>query len=149
MSNGIEAYLNQLSDERKNILLKLREMIKNKLPEGFVVTISNGMISYVVPHSIYPEGYHSNPKEPVPFISIASQKNHIALYHMGLLMFPDILNWFRENYPKHVNTKLDMGKSCVRFKNINNIPYNLIGELCSKISLENYIDKYVSVINKR
>lgn len=103
------------------------------------------MLSYVVPYRIYPKGYHVN-KQPLPFISIASQKNHIAFYHMGVYMFPEVLSWFVEEYPKYVSTKLDMGKGCIRFKNPKNIPFGLIKQLCNKINVYNYVRKYEKMI---
>jgi len=123
-------------------------VVKENLPAGFEEMMQYGMIGYVVPYSIYPSGYHVNSKEPLPFMGIASQKNHIALYHLGIYMFPDILEWFTAEYPKHVKTKLDMGKSCIRFKNTSLIPYDLIGELCKKISLKDYIAQYEKLLNK-
>lgn len=147
-ANSVEDYISQLPEERKEAIEKLRRVVKENLPNGFEETIAYGMIGYVVPHSIYPSGYHVNPKEPLHFISIASQKNNISFYHMGIYVFPDILVWFQEEYPKYVNTKLDMGKSCIRFKNVNNIPYDLIGELCGKITLEDYIEKYQGELRK-
>lgn len=97
------------------------------------------MIGYVVPHSLYPPGYHVNPTLPLPFINIASQKNYIAMYHMGLYANKQLLDWFVAEYPKHSPRKLDMGKSCIRFKNMETIPYDLIGELCTKMTIENWI----------
>lgn len=135
-------YIAELPEDRKEPVLKLRETILKNLPEGFEEEMSYGMIGYVVPHSLYPAGYHVNPELPLPFINIASQKKFIALYHMGIYSDKDLLNWFVSEYPKHVKTKLDMGKSCIRFKNTNNIPYKLIGELVSKISAEQWIKKY-------
>ena len=135
-------YIAELPEDRKEPISKLRETILKNLPRGFEEVMSYGMIGYVVPHSLYPAGYHVNPELPLPFINIASQKNFIALYHMGIYSDKDLLNWFVSEYPKHVKTKLDMGKSCIRFKNTNNIPYKLIGELVSKMSAEQWIDKY-------
>jgi uncharacterized protein YdhG (YjbR/CyaY superfamily) len=137
-----EAYISELPEERKVPISKLRETILKNLPEGFEEEMSYGMIGYVVPHSLYPAGYHVNPDLPLPFINIASQKNFIALYHMGIYSDKDLLNWFVSEYPKHVKTKLDMGKSCIRFKNTNHIPYKLIGELVSKMSAAQWINKY-------
>ena len=137
-----EEYINQLQSDRKEPIEKLRKTIKDSLPAGFEETMAYGMITYVVPKSIYPEGYHANPKEPLPFISLASQKSNISLYHMGVYAYPDILEWFKEEYAKQVKTKLDMGKSCIRFKKMEYIPYNLIGELCRKISVEDFIERY-------
>ena len=107
------------------------------------------MIAYVVPHSIYPAGYYTNPKEPVPFISITSQKNHVALYHMRIIIYPDISAWFKVEYPKQVKTKLDMGMICIRFKKMENIPYGLIAELCRKITLEEHLIKYELELKKK
>ena len=147
-ANSPEEYITQLPEDRQKPIEKLRTIIKENLPTGFEETISYGMIGYVVPHRIYPSGYHVNPEEPLPFISIASQKNFIALYHMGIYMNSDVLTWFREEYPKHVRTKLDMGKSCVRFKKLDTIPYELIGELSKKMSLEDYIKQYEAEVEK-
>lgn len=143
-----EEYLAQLPEDRKYPISKLRDVIKSNLPKGFNECFSNGFIQYVVPHEIYPAGYHVNPKEPLPFIAIASQKHFIGFYHLGLYAFEDILKWFAEEYPKHVATKLDMGKSCIRFKNMNQIPYDLIAELCQKITVDMWIEKYERSIKK-
>ena len=110
---------------------KLRKVIKDNLPKGFEETMSYGMIGYVVPHSIYPDGYHCDPKLPLPFMNLASQKNYIAVYHSGVYASEKMNKWFTAEYAKHCKTKLDMGKSCVRFKKMDDIPYELIGELAS------------------
>lgn len=143
-----EEYLSQLPADRKGAIERLRKTVNENLPKGFQETMSHGMITYIIPHSIYPPGYHVNPEEPVPFMGIASQKNYIALYHMGIYIYPHILSWFQGEYPKHVKTKLDMGKSCIRFKKIENIPYDLIAELCRKITLEEYCKSYETEIKK-
>ena len=137
-----EAYLAELPEDRKEVMSRLRETIKTNLPPGFEEVMSYGMIGYVVPHSLYPAGYHTDTSLPLPFINIASQKNYVALYHMGIYADEEILNWFRKEYPKYVATKLDMGKSCIRFKNMETIPYTLIGELCAKITVDDWISKY-------
>jgi uncharacterized protein YdhG (YjbR/CyaY superfamily) len=137
-----EAYIEQLPSDRHEPMKRLRATVKAALPEGFVETISYGMISYGIPHSLYPGGYHANPSEPVPFVSIASQKHHIALYHMGLYMDVGLAAWFRKAYPEHARTKLDMAKSCIRFKKVDDIPYGLIAELCSKITVRHYLELY-------
>lgn len=147
-SNNPEEYMNSLPIERVEPLKKLRQTILDNIPEGFVETMQYNMISYVVPHSIYPDGYHCNPVDPLPFISIASMKSFISLYHMGIYSFPHILNWFREEYPKYVSTKLDMGKSCIRFKNMKTIPYTLIAELCTKITVADYVKVYDDYIQR-
>jgi len=141
-------YIAQLPEDRKEAVSKLRETIKKNLPDGFEECINYKMIGYVVPHSRYPDGYHCDPKLPLPFINIASQKTFVALYHMGMYANPDVLDWFVKEYPKHVKTKLDMGKSCIRFKNTQNIPYGLIGELCQKIGPQDWIDIYEQNIKK-
>ena len=121
---------------------KLRASIVEHLPEGFVETMSYGMIAYAVPHSLYPKGYHVNPKLPLPFINIASQKNFIALYHMGIYAKEELKDWFVEAYPKYCKKKLDMGKSCVRFKKLDDIPYELISELVQKVTVVEWITLY-------
>ncbi|GAB4207951.1 MAG: DUF1801 domain-containing protein [Bacteroidia bacterium] len=143
-----DEYVNQLPDDRKNIINHLRETIKKNLPEGFIETISYGTIGYVVPHSVYPKGYHCNPKEPLPFINISSQKNHISLHHLGLYADKNLMEWFEEEYKKVSAIKLDMGKGCVRFKKAEHIPYELIGRLVSKISVQDWIGKYESAFRK-
>ena len=137
-----EHYLSELPEERKKPMLKLREVIKNNLPEGFEELMCYGMLGFVVPHSIYPKGYHCDPKLPLPFISLASQKNFIALYHMGIYADENLLNWFLVEYPKHCKTKLDMGKSCIRFKKMEDIPFELVGELAKKIHVSDWITLY-------
>ena len=141
-ANTPEEYINNLPDDIKQVMNTLRKTILNNLPEGFSETINYGMIGYVVPHSMYPKGYHCDPKLPLPFMSIASQKNFIAIYHMGLYVNQKLMNWFLQEYPKHCNTKLDMGKSCIRFKKMNQIPIDLIGELSKKITVKEWIETY-------
>jgi hypothetical protein len=135
-------YIDQLPDDRKEVIKKLRKSILENLPKGFSETMSYGMIGFVVPHSNYPAGYHCDPKLPLPFISIASQKNFIAIYHMGLYADNKLLEWFSTEYPKHSKAKLDMGKSCIRFKKMDGIPYQLIGELAGKMSVKEWINIY-------
>ncbi|GAB4149960.1 MAG: DUF1801 domain-containing protein [Bacteroidia bacterium] len=137
-----EEYLKTLPEDRKDAFLELRNVILKNLPKGFEETISYGMIGYVVPHSVYPPGYHCDPKLPLPFVSIASQKNFIALYHMGIYADQALLEWFTNEYPKHSKAKLDMGKSCIRFKKPDQIPFKLIGELMKKISVKEWISIY-------
>jgi uncharacterized protein YdhG (YjbR/CyaY superfamily) len=140
--NAIDDYLKNLPADRVEVINKLRSIIKANLPAGFEETMSYGMIGYVVPHSLFPAGYHCDPKLPLPFISIASQKNFVAFYHMGIYANPDLLNWFTSAYPKHVKSKLDMGKSCIRFKKMDQIPYELISELAKKMSPQQWINLY-------
>jgi len=143
-----DQYIDRLSDERKEPVIKLRKVIKKNLPKGFTETITYGMLSYVVPHSLYPKGYHVDSSLPLPFISVASQKNYIALYHMGLYADTALLKWFTEEYKKHSKTRLDMGKSCIRFKKPDDIPFDLIADLCSKITPEQWIDIYQKGVKK-
>ncbi|MEM8999482.1 MAG: DUF1801 domain-containing protein [Bacteroidota bacterium] len=143
-----EEYISKLPDDRKTAVAKLRHTIKTNLPKGFEECMNYKMIGFVVPHSIYPNGYHCDPKLPVPFINIASQKNFVALYHAGIYADPNLLNWFTSAYPKYVNTKLDMGKSCVRFKKIDQIPYELIAILCQKMTVEDWVALYEKNIKR-
>ena len=143
-----EQYLSELPEDRKEVMLKLRNAIKENLPQGFEEVISYGMLGYVVPHSIYPSGYHCDPKLPLPFINLASQKNFIALYHMGIYADKNLESWFVSEYPKHVKTKLDMGKSCIRFKKMDDIPFDFIGELAAKLTVEDWISNYEKAFRK-
>lgn len=144
----VENYMNELPEERKAPMQRLRELFKANLPEGFVEQMSYGMIGYVVPHSIYPKGYHCSPELPLPFINVASQKNFIAVYHMGIYSDENLLNWFVEEYPKHSKAKLDMGKSCIRFKKMDQIPYELLGELLTKMTVNQWIERYDVILAK-
>ncbi len=137
-------YLQGLPADREPYVTQLRNTILQHIPAGFEEVMGYGMITYVVPKSIYPDGYHCDPKLPLPFVSVASQKNFIALYHMGIYGSPELLNWFVEEYPKHCKSKLDMGKSCIRFKKPDQIPFELIGELMKKISVNDWINFYES-----
>lgn len=137
-----EDYISTLSEERKVVLEKLRTIIKENLKGDFEECINYKMLGYVVPHSTYPDGYHCSPKLPLPFINLASQKNFIALYHMGIYADKQLYNWFVSEYPKHAKYKLDMGKSCIRFKKLDDIPYELIVVLIGKMSINQWIDLY-------
>jgi uncharacterized protein YdhG (YjbR/CyaY superfamily) len=143
-----EEYLAQIPEDRKEALTKLRATLLENLPDGFEETISYGMIGYVVPHTLYPSGYHCNPQLPLPFINVASQKNFIALYHMGLYADKEMLDWFVSEFPKYSSAKLDMGKSCIRFKKPEHIPFELIGELAAKMTPEQWIEIYESAIKR-
>lgn len=140
--NTVEAILANVPEERVASFNKLHEVIMKNLPKGFEPGISYGGLGYVIPHSMYPDGYHCKPSEPLPFAGIASQKGSINFYHMGIYADQDLLNWFVTEYPKHSEQKLDMGKSCIRFKKLDQIPYELIGTLMQKMSAQDWIDKY-------
>ncbi len=143
-----EEYLDSLPDDRKPVMEKLRNTIIENLPKGFQESMGYGMLGWSVPHAMYPKGYHCDPKIPLPFLSIASQKNFIAVYHMGIYSDPDLLNWFTSEYPKYVKTKLDMGKSCIRFKKPDQIPFELIGELVQKMTPADWILKYEEALSR-
>lgn len=142
-------YIASLPEDRQDAMNKLRQVINQNLPSGFFETMQYKMLSWVVPHTAYPAGYHCDPKQALPFVSMASQKNFIAIYHMGIYSMPGLLEWFTNEYPKHSKTKLDMGKSCIRFKKPEQIPYELIGELMQKVTPEQWIEVYESILNKQ
>jgi hypothetical protein len=140
----VEEILANIPEDRAKAFNQLHKVIMANLPEGFEAAISYGGLGYVVPHSVYPAGYHCKPSEPLPFAGIASQKNSINFYHMGIYANPDLLQWFVSEYPRHSKQKLDMGKSCIRFKKPEEIPFALIGELMTKISTNDWIAQYES-----
>jgi len=143
-----EQYTNELPKDRKEVIKKLRQTILDNLPEGFKEQMNYGMLGYVVPNSTYSDGYHCSPELPLPFMNLASQKNFVALYHSGIYASKELHDWFVGEYPKYVKTKLDMGKSCIRFKKLETIPYELIGELCTKITVDEWIILYEKSIKK-
>lgn len=144
-----DEYLAELPEDRKFAIQKLREVALKNLPSGFKEVISYGMLGYVVPHEIYPKGYHCTPKLPLPFFNVASQKNSINIYHMAIYADANLYNWFVEEYPKHSAAKLDTGKGCIRFKKIEAIPFELIGELLSKITPQKWIEMYENAFIKK
>jgi len=138
----IEEYFNALDEDRKEGMERLRDTIRTNLPTGFEEALNYGLPSWVIPHSTYEPGYHVNPSLPLPFLSIASQKRHLALYHMGVYAEPALLSWFRAAWPEHSKKRLDMGKSCIRFKKVSDIPYGLIGELCTRMTVSQWVALY-------
>lgn len=144
----MQAYIDLVDEKWRDALERLVEVVETNLPDGFEKTMQYDMISYVVPLSTYPKGYHVTPNTPLPFISLAAQKRHLAVYHMGIYADGPLLTWFQEEYAKQVPTKLNMGKSCIRFTSTKNIPYDLIGELVSKMTPAEWITKYEGVLNK-
>ena len=144
----IEEYLKNLPKDRIEIVTKLHNVILKNIPTGFEAIMNYGMPGFVVPHSIYPNGYHCDTTLPLPFIGVANLKSSISLYHMGLYTDLGLLNWFESEYPKHSHTKLNMGKSCIRFKKFNEIPYELIGVLATKMNMKNWIDIYEKNIKR-
>jgi hypothetical protein len=144
----VEEILENIPEDRKEAFHKLHQTILDHLPTGFELGISYGALGYVIPHTLYPAGYHCKPSEPLPFASLASQKNSINFYHMGIYADPALLDWFVAEYPKHSAQKLDMGKSCIRFKKLDQIPYDLIGALMQKMTAQQWIDLYERMLNK-
>lgn len=149
ISDTPEDYIEKIEDPAKKVAItRLREVILSSLPDGFVEGIQYNMICYAVPHSTYPAGYHCDPKLPLPFLSIAAQKNFVAVYHMGIYSDPVLLEWFVSEHTKRVPGKLDMGKSCIRYKHPDKIPYELIGELVTKMTPSQWIAMYESLYRK-
>ena len=147
-ADSIEDYLSKVPEERNEAFKKLFETISKNLPKGFQTNLSYGMIGWSVPLETFPAGYHCSPGTPLPFINLASQKNFIALYHMGIYANDELLNWFVEEYPKHSKRKLDMGKSCIRFKKPDEIPFELIAELSKRMTPKDWISIYEKMLNR-
>ncbi len=143
----MHAYIEQVDEKWRDSFAKLADVVATNIPDGFEQTMTYDMISYVVPLSSYPKGYHVTPNTPLPFISLAAQKRHIAVYHMGIYADNALLSWFQEEYAKRVPTKLNMGKSCIRFTSTKNIPYDLIGELVSKMTPAQWVNRYERELN--
>ncbi len=142
-------YIDSLPSDRKKIIIEIRKTILKSLPKGFQEEMNYGMIGYVVPHKLYAEGYHCDPKMPLPFINVASQKKHIAVYHMGLYSSGKLLDWFQDEWKVYSSKKLDMGKACIRFKKPEDVPLDLIGELTSKLTPQQWIDIYEKAKSKK
>ncbi len=143
-ADSVDEYISKLPEERQVVIQGIRKTILKNPTKGFDERISYGMIGYVVPHELYPPGDHVDPKLPLPFINLASQKNFVAVYHSGIYASEELMNWFVGEYPNHCKTKLDMGKSCIRLKKMDQIPYDLIGELSAKMSVEEWVNLYES-----
>ena len=137
-----QAYIKSLPADRKAAISELRKVIKKNLPKGFKEMMGYGMLGYVVPHSLYPAGYHCKPEDPLPFMGVASQKNFISVYHMGMYADKKLLKWYATEYSKITKKKVDMGKSCTRFTKMDQIPYKLIGELAGKMTAKEWIEIY-------
>ncbi len=145
----VDQYLEEIPADRRQAMQELRKVIKKNLSKGFQETMNYGMMGYSVPHSKYPAGYHCNPKDPLPFMGIASQKNSINIYHMGIYADPKLFKWFQEAHAKASPKKLDMGKSCIRYKKAEDIPFSLIGKLVSKMKPKDWIALYESMLKKK
>ena len=146
--DNIKDYINSLESDRKKIITQLINVIEQNIPKGFEKTMNYEMPSFVIPHSIYPDGYHCDNKLPLPFISISNLKSSISLHHMGLYANSELLDWFKSEYSEHSKTKLDMSKSCIKFKKFNDIPYKLIGVLSKRMTVKNWIDTYEQNIKR-
>ncbi|HLG93693.1 MAG TPA: DUF1801 domain-containing protein [candidate division Zixibacteria bacterium] len=137
----VKEYLAELPPERKAAIGAVREVILKNLPKGFAEIMQYGMIGYAVPHSVYPPGYHCDPKQPLPFVGLASQKNHMAVYMMNIYMDKETENWFIKAY-KASGKKLDIGKSCLRFKKVEDLALDVIGQAVGRKSVKEYIALY-------
>lgn len=144
-----EDYIARISDDKKEAIIKLRETILKNIPKGFKEGVGYGMMGYSVPHSLFPQGYHCDPEQPLPFVGIAAQKHFIAVYHMGIYCSPELLEWFTNEHAKRVKGKLDMGKSCIRYKKPENIPFDLIGELMTKMTVKDWVSLYQEKLDQR
>ncbi len=141
----VKEYLDSLPEDRRKALNKVRKVIKQNLPKGYKEGMQYGMIGYFVPHSIYPYGYHCNPKEPLPFAALASQKNHMAMYLSCVYGHEGTQDAFRKAWEK-TGKKLDMGKSCVRFKKVEDLALDVIGDTIAKVPVDEYIEFYETAI---
>ena len=137
----VEQYLAELPEDRREALQAIRETILKNLPKGYEEGMQYGMIGYFVPHSVYPPGYHCDPKQPLPFASLASQKNYISIYLGCIYMIAEHQAWFREAWAK-TGKKLDMGKSCVRCKKLEDVPLKLIGQAIQRVPVKEFIEHY-------
>lgn len=139
---------NALPDERRVIVETVRHVILAKLDSGYSEAMQYGMIGYAVPHCVFPAGYQCDPKQPLPFAALASQKSYVSLYLMGLYFGctcdheTDNAKWFRETWAKSGKKKLDMGKRCVRFKKLDEVALDVIGEAVRRMPAQLYIERY-------
>ena len=147
-SKSVKEYLAELPPERRAAIQTVREVILKNLPKGYEEVMQYGMIGYVVPHRIYPAGYHCDPKLPLPFAALASQKNHMAVYFIHIYLHKEAESWFRQTY-KASGKKLNMGKSCVRFEKLEDLPLEVIGKAVAKVPVKNYIELYEKAIKRK
>ncbi|MBL1227525.1 DUF1801 domain-containing protein [Enterococcus sp. BWR-S5] len=147
--NQIEAYIKAIDPKWQAVYSELLEILKEQVPAEFELAWQYEMPTFIVPLSVFPEGYLGRKDEGLPFISLAAQKKHLSLYHMGLMGNKELLNWFQEEYKKQMPTKLNMGKSCIRLTNPKTIPFELLGELASRMSMDEWIGQYERFAVKR
>jgi hypothetical protein len=124
-------------------------LFQKNLPKGFELTRQYNMDTFVVPLKTYKEGYHCTPDTPLPFVSIAATKNHLSIYHMGIYAMPDLLSWFQKAHAKASPKKLNMGKSCIKYAKVEDIPWDLIKELAQKINVQEWIAVYEKNYKKK
>lgn len=148
-ADSVADYISKIPEERQEVFTKLFNTVSDNLPKGFQEGVSYGMVGWAVPLETYPAGYHCTPGSPLPFMALASQKNFIAFYHMGMYADPELLDWFVAAYPKFSKRKLDMGKSCVRFKKLDDIPFELIAEVSKKMTVDAWINIYETQFKKK
>jgi hypothetical protein len=141
----VEQYLAELPKDRREAIQAVREVILRNLPKGYEEGMQYGMIGYYVPHSLYPPGYHCDPKQPLPYAHLASQKNYMSIYLMCVYAGGEQQAWFREEWQK-TGKKLDMGKSCVRFRKLEDLPLPLIGKAIKRASVKKFITFYEDII---
>lgn len=147
----VKQYLAELPADRRAAIEAVRKVILKNLDKNYQEGMQYGMIGYYVPHSVYPSGYHCDPKQPLPFAGLASQKNHMAVYLMCVYGSPEHEEWFRKAWAK-AGKKLDMGKSCIRFKKLEDIPLDVIGKAIARVPAKKFIAFYESAVqaaNKR
>ncbi len=149
MKSGSTTTIETLSEDRQAAIEKLRTSIAKYIDPAYEERAKEGTVNYIVPHSMFPPGYHCDPTKPLGYMSIVSQKNVISIHHMGLYGSQKLMDWFLAEYPKHTKAKLDMGKACIRFKKMDDIPYDLIGQLAGKLTAQQWVDIYVAALRTR
>ncbi|MCL4220984.1 MAG: DUF1801 domain-containing protein [Phycisphaerales bacterium] len=137
----VDQYLAELPEDRRATMIALRQVFLEKLPEGYVEGMAYGMIGYHVPHSTYPAGYHCDPRQPLPFAGLAAQKNHYSLYLFCIYGSQEFTARFRERW-EATGRKLDMGKGCVRFKRLEDVPLEVVGEAIGSVPVDTFIALY-------
>lgn len=137
----VKEYLASLPEDRRAAIAAVREVILNHLPKGYEEGMQYGMIGYYVPHSVFPAGYHCDPKQPLPFASLAAQKNHMALYLMCIYGDAKLRRWF-ESACEGSGKKLDMGQCCVRFKKLEDLPLDVVGKTIARVPVADYVARY-------
>ena len=141
----VDEYLAELPDGRRDAIEEVRETILANLPDGMVESMNWGMIAYEVPLETFPDTYNG---QPIMYAALASQKNHMAVYLTTVYADGEIDDWFRERY-EATGKKLDMGKSCVRFKKLEQLPVELIGEVIGRTSMDEFLERYGQAMRKR